>query len=105
MAVPSPSVQRLLADLREIHNNPLHLVSAAPLEDDVFTWHVNLLGMEGSPYEGGIFHLELAFPVCCCGVSLVGPLFSDTPFPQGHLPVGASQCARVDSHASHPCAR
>jgi ubiquitin-protein ligase len=57
------SVQRLLADLREIHNSPLHLVSAAPLEDDLYTWHVNIIGCEGCPFDGGIFHLELTFPV------------------------------------------
>jgi ubiquitin-protein ligase len=57
------SQHRLLADLREIQQNPLHLVSARPLEDNLYVWHVNLIGMESSPFDGAIMHLELSFPV------------------------------------------
>lgn len=67
MAVPlrpafSSCQRRLMADLREINNNPLHLVSAQPLPEDLSTWHANLVGPENTPYEGGIFHIILQFP-------------------------------------------
>jgi ubiquitin-protein ligase len=70
--------KRLLADLREIRRAPLRNVSALPLDDDLFTWHCNLAGPSDSPYEGGIFHievglaLELALGSCslaCCRFS------------------------------------
>lgn len=38
-------------------------VTARPLESDLFTWHANIRGPEGTPYEGGVFHLELKFPL------------------------------------------
>jgi len=54
--------RRLLADLKEINNHPLQLVSAHPLPEDLSTWHANLLGPENTPYEGGLFHIVLQFP-------------------------------------------
>jgi len=37
-------------------------VTALPLEKDLFTWHCNMRGPKGTPYEGGVFHLVLEFP-------------------------------------------
>lgn len=47
-------------------------VTARPLEHDLFTWHANIKGPEGTLYEGyryvlinlirGVFHLELIVP-------------------------------------------
>ncbi len=57
-------VRRLLRDLKEIDENdiPTVGVSARPLEKDIMTWHANLRGPEGTPYQGGVFHLSLVFP-------------------------------------------
>lgn len=56
------TVKRLLIDLNEIKQNPLTTVSAAPLDDNLFIWHANVMGIDSSPYAGAIFHIELQFP-------------------------------------------
>ncbi|KAK9803393.1 hypothetical protein WJX72_004646 [[Myrmecia] bisecta] len=37
-------------------------VSGAPLGDSLSEWTATIKGPEGSPYEGGLFHLDLTFP-------------------------------------------
>lgn len=56
------AMRSLMYDLKHIETNPLPLVSAYPLEGDMFIWHGNLVGPENTPYAGGIFHIELKFP-------------------------------------------
>lgn len=56
------AVRRLLRDLSDLQRNPLPLVSARPLPNNLFKWHVNLCGPSNTAYEGGIFHIELVFP-------------------------------------------
>ena len=58
------SHKRLLKDLEEIEKEkiPTCGVTARPLENDVFTWHANIRGPAKTPYEGGVFHLQLKFP-------------------------------------------
>lgn len=41
---------------------PLVGVSAEPLSNSLYTWHGNLRGPVGTPFEGGVFHFELVFP-------------------------------------------
>ncbi len=58
------SARRLQKDLKELEDCtiPLVGVSARPLSSSLFTWHGNLRGPEGTPFESGVFHLELVFP-------------------------------------------
>ena len=58
------ATRRLLKDFKELQNNtiPTVNVSCVPLEEDLFTWHGNLVAPKGTQYEGGIFHFELKFP-------------------------------------------
>ena len=58
------SARRLQKDLKELEDSPIPLVgvSARPLSSSLFTWHGNLRGPEGTPFEGGVFHIELNFP-------------------------------------------
>ena len=58
------ATKRLLKDLDELEKNKLPTVgvTAKPLENDLFQWHANIRGPEGTPYEGGIFHLEITIP-------------------------------------------
>lgn len=57
------STRRLQKDYKELKESkiPLVGVSAAPLENDLFTWHANIKGPEGSAYYGGVFHVEIGF--------------------------------------------
>jgi ubiquitin-protein ligase len=59
------SHKRLIKDLEEIENEkvPTVGVTARPLENNIFIWHANIRGPEGTLYEGGVFHLELKFPL------------------------------------------
>eukprot|EP00211_Chloroparvula_japonica_P004111 CAMPEP_0119140958 /NCGR_PEP_ID=MMETSP1310-20130426/30104_1 /TAXON_ID=464262 /ORGANISM="Genus nov. species nov., Strain RCC2339" /LENGTH=653 /DNA_ID=CAMNT_0007132365 /DNA_START=190 /DNA_END=2148 /DNA_ORIENTATION=+ len=57
----SPAVRRLMQDLKEMQANPLDNMSANPVGDDMLCWHCNIRGAAGTPYAGGIFHLELKF--------------------------------------------
>jgi ubiquitin-protein ligase len=38
--------RRLMRDWDEIKQNPLPTVTAAPLENNLFVWHANVLGSE-----------------------------------------------------------
>jgi ubiquitin-protein ligase len=58
------SARRLQKDLKELEECtiPLVGVSARPLSSSLYTWHGNLRGPVGSPFEGGVFHIEITFP-------------------------------------------
>lgn len=57
------SLRRLIKDLREIEENkiPTVGVAARPQHGNMYLWHANLRGPEGTPYEGGVFHLTMTF--------------------------------------------
>lgn len=58
------STRRLLKDFKEIQNNKIPNVNVAcvPMDNDLFTWHGNLLAPTGSLYQTGVFHFEIVFP-------------------------------------------
>eukprot|EP01022_Parablepharisma_sp_SALTPOND_P003502 TRINITY_DN1141_c0_g1_i1.p1 TRINITY_DN1141_c0_g1~~TRINITY_DN1141_c0_g1_i1.p1 ORF type:complete len:1379 (+),score=244.39 TRINITY_DN1141_c0_g1_i1:5896-10032(+) len=57
------ALRRLMKDLQEIERNqiPTVGVTARPQSDNMYIWHANLRGPEGTPYEGGVFHLIMNF--------------------------------------------
>jgi ubiquitin-conjugating enzyme E2 D/E len=55
---------RLKSELEALNEEgPSPFLSAAPscLEDLLMPWHATVRGPEGSPYEGGTFHVEIQF--------------------------------------------
>jgi len=59
----SPAALRLMSDLRALESDPLEGASASPVsERDIFSWNATIFGPEGTPWEGGIFSLQLKFP-------------------------------------------
>ncbi len=52
------SQKRLIKDLEQIENEkiPTVGVTARPLENNLYVWHANIRGPEGTLYEGGVFH-------------------------------------------------
>jgi len=47
-----------------LHKNPIKnpTILAVPNESNILEWHYVLEGVEGTPYEGGIYHGKLIFP-------------------------------------------
>ncbi|KAK8814055.1 hypothetical protein WA538_000406 [Blastocystis sp. DL] len=53
---------RLLKDFEEMQNDPPYGISASPSNmEDLFVWDAMISGPDDSPWEGGMFALQLRF--------------------------------------------
>ncbi|EDW62545.1 ubiquitin-conjugating enzyme E2 E1 isoform X1 [Drosophila virilis] len=55
-------VMRIKRELNEIIENPPPNCSAELYKEDLFHWKAIIMGPSGTPYEGGIFKLDIRFP-------------------------------------------
>lgn len=53
------SLRRLTKELQEIRKDPPLNISAGPINDNLFEWEAVLLGPTETPYEGGVFILNI----------------------------------------------
>lgn len=53
--------RRLIRDLKKLQADPPQGVSAAPMADDIMSWHALMFGPEDTPWEGGTFQLAVTF--------------------------------------------
>lgn len=57
----STSARRLQREFEEFLLDPPPNCSAGPKANNLYEWTASIAGPQGSPYEGGVFHLDVQF--------------------------------------------
>lgn len=55
-------IQRLTRELKDMEKNDIPNMSAGPINNNLFEWSAIILGPCGTPYEGGVFYLDISIP-------------------------------------------
>lgn len=58
----NPAIRRILADIRELQQQPSSQYVAKPVEDNMFDWHFTIRGPSGTDFEGGQYHGRILLP-------------------------------------------
>lgn len=55
-------IKRLKKELDDMQKDDTPNLSAGPIKDNLFEWEAVILGPVGTPYEGGVFYLNISIP-------------------------------------------
>ncbi|GBG90487.1 hypothetical protein CBR_g50833 [Chara braunii] len=93
---------RLMSDLKAIRQEPPEGCSASPVNDDsLFVWSATIFGPDETPWEGGIFSLQLSFseryPEKPPKVRFISEVFHPNVYRDGTL------CMDIIQEAWSPC--
>jgi ubiquitin-conjugating enzyme E2 D/E len=55
-------IKRLKKELDDMQKDDTPNLSAGPINNNLFEWEAVILGPVGTPYEGGVFNLNISIP-------------------------------------------
>ncbi|XP_064631749.1 ubiquitin-conjugating enzyme E2-17 kDa-like [Lineus longissimus] len=56
------AMKRLNKEIKDMAREPSPSCTAAPHDEDIFNWRAKIQGPPDSPYQGGVFILQINFP-------------------------------------------